>query len=126
MGLDEHPHGRLVHQIFRGGLALGSVVADSRTRGFEFGERVTAHDPIQLGMAQRARDPGVAAGFGRGLDEQLGAHVRPVDDRCERDRAVGPQALCVPVEQRHQSSSSMNRWIVPPQVRPTAKASSSE
>ena len=27
---------------------------------------------------------------------------------------------------RYQSSGSMNRWIVPPQVRPTAKASSSE
>ena len=26
----------------------------------------------------------------------------------------------------HQSSGSMKRWIVPPQVRPTAKASSSE
>ena len=67
------------------------------------------------------------SGAAVGLDEKLGAEVRAVDDRGQRDRLVGPQRVAQRLVQydAHQSSGSMNRWIVPPHVRPTANASSS-
>ena len=83
----------------------------------------SSDDPIQVVVTERADGLAIA------LDEQLRAGVRAVDHRGEGDGPLGPEGIAPDLVQRraaHQSSSSMKRWIVPPQVRPTANASSSE
>ncbi len=119
--LDEHPHRRLIEQILRRRLSFRSVVADAGCRRFELGEGVSADDAVEFGMSERSEDRSVR------FDQQFGTDVRPVDDRRQGDGTVGTQCVREPLERAgHQSSSSMYRWIVPPHVRPTAKASSSE
>ena len=80
--LDEHPHGRRVDEVLRRGLALGAVVADAAAPGLELGERVAGDDAVSSGW------PRSPIGSARGGDDQLGADVRAVDDRGERDRLV--------------------------------------
>ena len=120
-GVDEHPHGRRVGQILGRGFAARPVVAHAGAAGFDFAERIAGDDAIEFVVAERA--DGICP---RG-HQQMCTHVRPVDHRDQRDRRIGPQARGEPVVDRHhQSSGSRNRWMMPPHVRPTAKASSSE
>ena len=56
----------------------------------------------------------------------VGALGRHLDDGRQRHRLLGQQRVAKRLVEAHQSSGSTSRWIVPPQVRPTAKASSSE
>ena len=111
--------------------AVAAVVPGRREAGVELRERVTRDDPVELGVAERAEHRLA------GLHEQLGAGVRAFGDRRERDRARRPAARRAEPRRsaqgrqarsgsRYQSRGSTNRWIVPPQVRPTANASSSE
>ena len=72
-------------------------------------------------------------GFAAGADEDLGPDVRAVDHGRQGHRLLRAQGVREPFEDAgelaslaHQSSASMNRWIVPPHVSPTANASSSE
>ena len=118
--LDEHADRRLVDQVLRRGLPLGAVAADPGPGRLQLGERVAADDPVELGWPS---DPsGPRSGCTSSLDPTCGPSITVA--RATGD--VAREALGVRVEDRHQSSSSMNRWIVPPQVRPTANASSSE
>ncbi len=56
-------------------------------------------------------------------DQLLGAF----DDLGQGDGPLGPQGLGEPLEEAgHQSSRSTKTRMVPPQVNPTANASSSE
>ena len=116
--LDEHRDGLLA------GLAVLAVVAHDRRAGGQLAERVAADDPVEVGVAERAERLAI------GPDQQLGADGRALDHGDQRDRLLGPQGLVEGVEDRrhasgYQSSGSMKRWMVPPQVRPTANASSS-
>ena len=126
MRLDEHPHHRRVDEILGRRLAVRPVVTHPAARRLELGEGVTGDHAVELGVAERA------GGRLARLDQQLGPDVGPVDDGGEGHRRLGPDARRQALVHRHrayvryQSSGSMNRWIVPPQVRPTAKASSSE
>ena len=92
--------------------------------GGEGAERVAADHPVEVGGAERAR------GRAAGPDEELGADAEAVGDRRERDRLVGPERVAQRIEDgggaAHQSRGSTYTWIVPPQVSPTANASSSE
>ena len=128
MRLDEHPDRGLVDEVLGCGLALRAVAAHTGAGRLEFGDRITTDHSIELGMSERAERWGAVGG-----DEQFGTDVRTVDHGCQGDGLLGVEEFGVALEDRvtrvcvgHQSSSSMKRWIVPPQVRPTAKASSSE
>ena len=65
------------------------------------------------------------------LDQELGSGAGPLHHGGQGDRVFVANRLAEPGEQGvgvghgYQSSGSRNRWMVPPQVRPTAKASSS-
>ena len=83
-------------------------------------ERVARNDAIEIGVAERS------LGRAGRTHEQLRPDVRPRDDGRERDRLVRAQRVAQSFVQAHQSIGSTNRWIVPPHVRPTANASSSE
>ena len=98
-------------------------MADAGPPGFQLGQGVAGHHPVQLGVTE------AAAGILVGGDQQLGADVRPVEDGGQGDGLLRPDAVpqgLVERHRRHQVSGSMNSRIVPPQVRPTANASSSE
>ena len=112
--LDEHRH------VLFARFAVLAVVARRGEAGFELAERVACDDAVEVRVAERTHDR-IA-----GPDEQLGADVRAGDDGDERDRFAGAQRVPQLLVDRHQSIGSTNRWIVPPQVRPTANASSSE
>ena len=128
-GVTLHEHA----EVHLAGLAVLAVVAHLADARVQHPQRVTLHHPVQVGVAQRAHRRRIR------LYEEFGArpraHIRhsarvwAVDDRRQRNRLLGPDG--VPerlVDARslaHQSSSSTNRWIVPPQVSPTANASSS-
>ena len=103
------------------GLTLRAVVADPGASGGELARHVPGHDTIQIGITQRPARRTV------GLDEELGAEVRTVDDRGQRHRPSVPQRLAQRIEQHaaYQSTGSTKRCTVPPQVNPTANASSS-
>ena len=74
--LDEDVDGVLV------GLALGAVVAHTRPAGLELGDRVTADDAVEVGVAEGAD------GLVTRADEQLGADARTVDHRREANRLL--------------------------------------
>ena len=104
------------------GLAPGAVVATVGAAGHQLAERIPAHDPVQVLVAEGADRLPV------GPDQELLADARAIDDR---GQGHGPVVLervaeLVVEAHRHQSIGSMKRWTVPPQVSPTANASSSE
>ena len=108
-----------IDQILGRGLAVRAVVTHAGPAGFEFGERVAGDHPVELSVPE-----GTHRSRSR-PHEQLRADGRAVDDggkcdRCFRSNQTGQRFV-----HAHQSSSSMNRRTVPPQVSPTAKASSS-
>ena len=92
--------------------------------------------------ARRARRPGRGRGHrAMPIGERVGharaaSHPRPGRRRSSRARPVArcaarratrrTPACCCPCSSIHQSSGSTKTWIVPPQVSPTANASSSE
>ena len=106
-------------------VAGGALPGDHRTEGVAPGDRVESGVPER---AQRLRSL---------ADQQLGPEAGLLgagDDRRQRDRLLSvletvPQRLVergAPGRHPYQSSGSMNSEMVPPQVSPTAKASSSE
>ena len=98
-----------------------AVVADTRPAGGELTAGVAFHDPVEVGVADAAESGTVVA------HEQLGSHPRSFHHGGEGHRPGGPDVVAQRlVDRHHQSSGSMKRWIVPPQVSPTANASSSE
>ncbi len=110
---------------------MRSVVAHAGAGRLQLGDRVAGDDAIELAVAERAAERAL------GPDEQLGAGARTVDHRRQGDGLVAPDAVAEALVERgahgfgvghrtYQSSGSMNRWMVPPQVSPTANASSSE
>ncbi len=115
--LDEHRH------LVPTGLPPGPVVADARRTGLQLRLGVPADDAVEVAVAERA--PRLDAG----LDEQRSAGARTGHHGGEGDGPLGPQCGGEVVEDRrgaaHQSRRSTKRCIVPPQVRPTANASSS-
>ena len=115
-GLDEHVDHGLA------GLAPGAVVATVGAAGQQLTERIPAHDPVQVLVAEGADRLPV------GPDQELLADARAIDDRGQGHRPVVLERVAELVVEahRHQSIGSMKRWTVPPQVSPTANASSSE
>ena len=101
MRFDEDPDRRLVEQILRGGLTLRSVIAYPGAGRFEFPQRVAGDDPVEFGVAERSQR------FDIGLNEELRAELRSIDDRRQRDRRLAAQQRRITIEDRHQSSSSM-------------------
>ena len=103
---------------------MGAVVAHAAGAGGQLADGVALDHPVEVVVAERAH----------GVDalphQELGAGAGALDDGDEGDRAVVvdggvPGVVDGVGHGGHQSRGSMNRWIVPPQVRPTAKASSS-
>ncbi len=115
--LDEH------RQLVLASLAARPVVAHPRRACGQLRLRVTADDAIEVGVAERT------APVDTGLDEQRTTDPWPGHDRGECDRPSCPQRGGEVVEEgagaAHRSRRSTNRCMVPPHVRPTAKASSS-
>ena len=101
-------------------LAVLAVVPGRGQPGFELAPCVARDHAIEVVVAERTRRRAV------GADQQLGAEVRAVDHRRERDRLTGAQRVAQFLVPAHQSRGSTKRRIVPPHVSPTAKASSSE
>ena len=97
-------------------------MADAGGAGGQLAERVAGHDTVEVGVAEAAE------GLVVGAHQQLPAGARSLDHGGERDGRLGSDGVAQDVvdAHRHQSSGSMYRWIVPPHVNPTAKASSSE
>ncbi len=73
----------------------------------QLGQGVTSHDPVQVGVTQRAEGRAV------GTHQELGPAVGTVDDGDQRHRAVvaqgGGQRLVHHVGHRYQSRGSMKR-----------------
>jgi hypothetical protein len=122
---DQHPRGR--HErldedghVVLAGLAVGPVATHARGAGRQLADGVAAHHPGEVGVGERAGHGAV------GPDEELAAGARPGDHRGQGHRPLGPDGCGQLGEQvGHQSRGSTYRWIVPPHVSPTAKASSS-
>ena len=101
MRFDEHPHGRLIDEVLRRGLALRAVVPDSRRGGLHLGQGIARHHPVEFGVAQRP------LGFATGADEDLGADVRAVDHGRQRHRLLRPQRRREPFEDGHWGTISL-------------------
>src|SRR5438045_2759093 len=107
-------------------------MARRRDAGLELTEGVARDDAVELRVAQGSHGRVI------GADEKL--HPEPfgqilrvaglgLDDGGQRHRLLGPDGVPQNLIDRHrhyQSRGSTNTWMVPPQVSPTAKASSSE
>ena len=96
-----------------------NTAALARDAALELRARVARHHAVQVGIAQ------VAAGGAVEADQQLGAGARTDRHGGQRHRpllAQGSRQLVVQRRHAYQSNGSMKRWMVPPQVRPTAKA----
>ncbi len=125
VGLDEHRHGLFA------GLAAFAVVADPGASCGELTTCIASDDAVEVVVAEAAVCLTVEG------HHELGAGARTLDHGGQRHRVLGdhgaPQPLVeaglgsggVLCHRRYQSKGSMNRWMVPPQVRPTANASSS-
>ena len=101
--LDEHGHRPLTR------LTVLAVVAHDRDAGRQLATRVACDDSIKIGITERTCHVVVLR-----RHEQFGAAVRAFDHRGDRHRPVVAQGLGQTFVD-HQSSGSMNRWIVPPQ-----------
>jgi len=125
--LDEDPDRRRTHEVLGRALPARAVVADAGAACLQFAARVACDDAVELGVPERSDDGTVC------VEQQRRASVRTLDHRGEHHGHVAPDAaretgkdVRGPVRRGHQSSSWMKRWTVPPQVRPTENASSSE
>ena len=85
--LDEHPDGGGSLKIFRGGLPLRAVGADTRSAGLEFGKAVSMHDSIKVRMTK-----GAVGGFIRN-DEEVVAYAFAFNHRCKSNRITRSHAF---------------------------------
>ena len=124
--LDEHPHDRRVDEVLRRRLAVRAVVAHARcapASSSASASRATTRSSSGSPSVPRAARRGSTSSLAPTLGPSTtvaratgcSARMRVAQALVDRHRAT-----CA-----HQSSGSMNRWIVPPHVSPTANASSS-
>jgi hypothetical protein len=112
--LDEHRD--LVLSSFAVRSVMPRVCAPRR----QLAERIAGDDPIEVGIAERSQWRRART------HEHLRSDARTGDHRRERHRFVSAQRVAQGVVEHYQSSSSTSTWMVPPHVRPTLNASSSE
>jgi hypothetical protein len=93
---------------------------DSAPTSLQFGPGITGYHPIKFKMTKAAKS------FLAVVYEEVTAQIGSFDHRCESNGQFGAQTLAQNLINTHQFNSSRNNLIVPPQVRPTANASSSE
>src|SRR5579884_1231348 len=128
--LHEHSH------LAATGLAVAAVVAGVVLARLQGAQGVAGDHGVEAAVAQGARprlarpdeDPRPQhrhglAGHGGLLPLRLGGHL---DDAGQGHRLLGAYGSAEGLVLAHQSRGSTKRWMVPPQVSPTANASSSE